>query len=118
MLTADDADFANSREALANATRAIDAAIDEVREGRTVPVPVYLRDPNSSPLTTDTSTGVRTKQVGNESYEYSHNAEGGVTGQDYLGVQKRYYEPGNAGEEAAMAKRLEEIRAMRRKRRT
>ena len=98
--------------------KAIDAALKDVREGRTVPVPVYLRDPNSSPLTTDDATGVRTKEVGDERYEYSHAADGGVTGQDYLGVQKRYYEPGDAGEEAAMAERLAEIRAMRRKRRS
>ncbi|MGD1915178.1 MAG: replication-associated recombination protein A [Phycisphaerales bacterium] len=97
---------------------AIDSALKDVREGRTVPVPVYLRDPNSSPLTTATATGVRTKKAGGESYEYSHNAEGGVTGQDYLGVEKRYYEPGDTGEEGAMAKRLAEIRAMRRKRRS
>ncbi|NRA59188.1 MAG: replication-associated recombination protein A, partial [Phycisphaerales bacterium] len=97
---------------------AIDAALKDVREGRTVPVPVYLRDPKSSPLTTDTATGVRSKKAGGESYEYSHNAEGGVTGQDYLGVEKRYYEPGDTGEEGAMAKRLAEIRAMRRKRRS
>jgi hypothetical protein len=39
-----------------------------------------------------------------------------LTGQDYLGVAKRYYEPGEAGEEGAMAERLKEIRALRRRR--
>ncbi|MCW5757117.1 MAG: replication-associated recombination protein A [Phycisphaeraceae bacterium] len=98
------------------AYKAIDAAIADVKEGRTVPVPVYLRDPNSSPLTTEDATGLRTKEVGGEKYEYSHNAVGALTGQDYLGVAKRYYEPGEAGEEEQMAKRLAEIRALRRRR--
>jgi putative ATPase len=98
------------------AYKAIDAAIADVKEGRTVPVPVYLRDPNSSPLSVADATGVRTKQVGDERYEYSHNVAGGLTGQDYLGVAKRYYEPGEAGEEGAMAERLKEIRALRRRR--
>jgi len=93
---------------------AIDAALKDVREGRTIPVPVYLRDPNSSPI----DVGVRTKHAPGERYEYSHDSSagphGGATGQDYLGVPKRYYEPGNAGAEAALAKRLEELRAMKR----
>ena len=88
---------------------AIDAALKDVREGRTIPVPVYLRDPNSSPI----DVGVRTKQAPGEKYVYSQDADGGVTVQDYLGVPKIYYQPGNSGAEAAIAKRLEELRAMK-----
>lgn len=92
---------------------AIDAALSDVREGRTIPVPVYLRDPNSSPI----DVGVRTKHAPGEKYVYSQDAaagpHGGATGQDYLGVPKVYYEPSNAGAEAALAKRLEELRAMK-----
>lgn len=92
---------------------AIDAALKDVREGRTIPVPVYLRDPNSSPI----DVGVRTKHAPGEKYVYSQDTRagehGGVTGQDYLGVPKIYYEPSSAGSEAAIAKRLEELRAMK-----
>lgn len=93
---------------------AIEAAIADVREGRTLPVPVYLRDPNSSPL----GEGVRPKQVPGESYIYSHSVQGGVSGQDYMGVDRRYYEPGNAGAERAMRERLEQIRDVRERSRT
>jgi putative ATPase len=92
---------------------AIDAALKDVREGRTIPVPAYLRDPNSSPI----DVGVRTKQAPGEKYVYSQDVNagefGGATGQDYLGVPKIYYQPGNSGAEAAIAKRLEELRAMK-----
>jgi replication-associated recombination protein RarA len=74
---------------------------------------VYLRDPNSSPI----DVGVRTKQAPGEKYVYSQDVNagefGGATGQDYLGVPKIYYQPGNSGAEAAIAKRLEELRAMK-----
>jgi putative ATPase len=93
---------------------AIDAALRDVREGRTVAVPLHLRDPNTSPI----GDGVRMREREGERYAYSHGSEHRVdglpvTGQDYLGVSRRYYEPVEAGEEAAMASRLERIRALR-----
>lgn len=100
--------------------RAIEDALDDVREGRSVAVPMYLRDPNSSPTSTDPRSGgagVRTRNVSGESYQYNHNTPGGLTGQDYLGVDKEYYRPTLMGAEAAMSARLEEIRRLRRQRR-
>ncbi len=100
---------------------AIEAALADVREGRTLAVPMYLRDPNSSPVSTDPRTGgagLRTKQAGGpgaEKYEYTHDA--GNTGQDYLGVEREYYKPGEVGAEKAHAERLAEIRRLRRERR-
>lgn len=93
---------------------AIDAALADVREGRTVAVPLHLRDPNSSPI----GEGVRMRDREGERYVYAHGSQHGVeglpvTGQDYLGVSKRYYEPTGAGAEKAMAERLERIRALR-----
>ncbi len=93
---------------------AIEAAIADVREGRTVAVPLHLRDPNSSPV----GEGVRMRDREGERYAYSHDApdrvEGApVTGQDYLGVSRRYYQPLDAGAERALAERLEKIRALR-----
>lgn len=88
---------------------AIDEALEDVREGRTIPVPVYLRDGNSSPLN---GTGAQPS----EGYEYSHSVPGAITGQDYLGVPKAYYRPIDSGHEKAIAARLEEIKRIRRSR--
>lgn len=88
---------------------AINAAIADVQEGRTIPVPLYLRDPNSSPI----GEGVRTKNASKEKYRYSHDVEGNLTGQDYLGVEKRYYEPTENGAEKILKERLEEVRRRR-----
>lgn len=88
---------------------AIDEAMKDVREGRTVPVPTYLRDGNSSPLV----DGIRTKNFGSERYAYSQDAPGGMTGQDYLGVDREYYRPGPHGAEKQMGERLDAFRALR-----
>lgn len=103
--------------------RAIDAALADVREGRTLPVPIELRDPNSPPVN-DPSTGrvggVRVKDAGGATgrvYEYSHDAPGAITGQDYLGVQRTYYEPTEYGAEKVLKERLEAIRRLRQMRR-
>lgn len=92
---------------------AIDAAIADVRDGRTVPVPVYLRDPNSSPVARRDGGGVRLREREGERYAYSHDAEEGVTGQDYLGVERTYYEPKEIGAEKVLAERLREIKLRR-----
>lgn len=96
---------------------AIDEAMKDVREGRTIPVPMHLRDPNTSPTAGDDGAGVkmRDRREGDASarYRYSHNYDGGVTGQDYLGVERTYYEPRDSGAEAAMAERLREIKKLR-----
>ncbi len=89
---------------------AIDEALADVREGRTIPVPMHLRDSHSSPVNPATANGA---QPG-EGYVYSHSVPGAVTGQDYLGVPKSYYRPGDGGLEKALAARLEEIKKLRR----
>jgi putative ATPase len=95
---------------------AINAAMDDIKNGRVLPVPMFLRDGNSSPVSVGDGSGQRVKKIGSERYEYSHDADGQVTGQDYLGVEKRYYEPKDIGAEAAMRERLEAIRGRRRER--
>lgn len=94
---------------------AIDAAMDDVREGRTIPVPMFLRDPNSSPEAVTTPGDRDAKRA--RDYDYSHNAQqtelGGVSGQDYLGVRKRYYQPKAVGAERVLADRLEQVRRVR-----
>ncbi|MFN0132541.1 MAG: replication-associated recombination protein A [Phycisphaerales bacterium] len=93
---------------------AIDEALADVRESRTMPVPMYLRDKNSSPVANAEGKGVRVAHSGGEAYEYSHDVPGAITGQAYLGVEKRYYRPGDAGAERAIAERLEAIRKLKR----
>ena len=83
---------------------AIDAAIDDVRHQRVVPVPVHLRDSHYQGA----------KQLGHgEGYQYAHSGDGGWVDQDYLGVEKAYYEPTDRGAEAEIRKRLEELRRRR-----
>lgn len=84
---------------------AIDAAMEDVRSQRTVPVPVHLRDRHYSGA----------KRLGHgDGYEYPHDAAEGWVAQDYLGVDARYYEPVARGHEAEMKQRLDELRARRR----
>jgi len=84
------------------ATTAIGEAIQDVREGRLLPVPVHLRDRHYSGA----------ERLGHgEGYEYSHNAADAVAAQDYLGVDREYYRPVARGFEKELAERLENIRA-------
>ncbi len=84
---------------------AIDEAIADVREGRTIPVPIHLRDSHAPPAADGRAHGT--------GYEYSHDADGAVTGQDYLGVEKSYFRPTDRGHERAMAQHLEALRRAR-----
>ena len=91
---------------------AIEEASADVRDGRTLPIPVFLRDGHKTP-------SVGSPKHGGAAYEYSHDAEnktsiGGVTGQDYLGAPREYYRPEGIGAEELLKKRLEEVRRMRR----
>ena len=84
---------------------AIDKAMEDVRENRTIPVPKHLRDTHYDGA----------KRFGHgEGYKYAHDFEGGVAPQDYLGVDKTYYEPTDHGHEAKLKKRLQEFKRLRR----
>jgi len=98
---------------------AIDAALADVREGRTVPVPVHIKDGNvrkASSISADHAPSGR-----GEAYAYAHTdgvktSPGGVGvvgTQDYLGVAKRYYLPTEFGAEKVLKERLEEVRKLR-----
>ena len=99
---------------------AIDAALDDVRNDRIIPVPMHLRDPNTSPLSShsaaDDGSAHRVRDVETQKYEYSHNAEDQLTGQDYLGVEKRYYEPKDIGAEKIIKQHLDQARARKEQR--
>ena len=72
--------------------QAINQAIDDIKSGRTIPIPKHLKNAPHQ--------GMR-DQLGNaEGYQYSHNYPGGVSpDQDYLGVDKTYYTPTGRGYE-------------------
>jgi putative ATPase len=83
---------------------AVEAALADVRERRLLPVPMHLRDASYKGA----------KRLGHgQGYQYAHSGEGGWVDQDYLGVEKSYYEPTDRGHEAAFRERLEELRARR-----
>ncbi len=83
---------------------AIDAALDDVKNGRTLPVPKHLRDGHYK--------GAKTFGHG-EGYLYPHDYEGGFVPQRCLpeGEGRVYYEPSTNGLEARVKERLERLRA-------
>jgi putative ATPase len=80
---------------------AIWAAMSDVKEGRTIPVPRHLRDghyPGSKRL----GSGI--------GYKYAHDYPGGHVDQDYLGVEKTYYTPTDRGYEQQIQQRMEKLK--------
>jgi len=81
---------------------AIDAALEDVKSGRTLPVPEHLRDASYKGA----------KRLGHgQGYEYAHDHPGHFVAQDYLGVDKIYYEPTEQGVEKKIKERVEKWRA-------
>ena len=86
------------------AYQAIDAALDDVRNSRLLPVPIHLRDRHYKGA----------ERLGHgEGYEYPHDAKEGWLPQDYLGVDRSYYRPVERGAEEPMKRRLDEFRKRR-----
>ena len=84
------------------ATVAIGQARDDVKNGRTLPVPLHLRDTHYQGA----------KELGHgEGYLYSHDFEGGHVEQAYLTEERHYYEPTDRGYEAIIRQRMEEWKA-------
>jgi putative ATPase len=82
---------------------AIDAALADVREGRTLPVPSPLRDTHYQGA----------ERLGHgEGYQYAHDFAGHFVPQDYLGALKRYYEPTEQGVEKKIKERVERWRTL------
>jgi putative ATPase len=80
---------------------AIDAALDDVKNGRTLPVPKHLRDGSYQ--------GAKTFGNG-KGYQYPHDFEGGFVPQRCLPEGRIYYEPSSNGLEARIKERLELLR--------
>jgi putative ATPase len=82
---------------------AIDAALEDVRSGRTLPVPEHLRDASYS--------GAKRLNHG-QGYQYAHDHPGHFVAQEYLGAAKHYYEPTDQGVEKKIKERVERWRAL------
>ncbi len=81
-------------------TLAIGAALKDVRENQLLPVPKHLRDGHYQGA----------KKLGHgDGYQYAHDAADGVAAQDYLGVDRSYYQPVDRGFEKELQQRLHRI---------
>lgn len=82
---------------------AIWGAMSDVKNNRTVPVPKHLRDGHYAGA----------KKLGHaEGYKYAHNAEGSCVEQDYLGVDKTFYEPTDRGHEQYIRKYMDWVASL------
>ncbi len=80
----------------------IDAALEDIKTGRTLPVPKHLRDAHYKGA----------KQFGHgEGYLYPHDFEDGFVPQRCIEGGRTYYEPTNHGLEARIKERLDHWRA-------
>ena len=85
---------------------AIDAALAEVRSGRTLAVPEHLRDAHYAGA----------KRLGHGAgYEYAHDHPDHFVVQDYLGADKSFYEPTDQGVERKIKERVERWRALKKR---
>ena len=85
-----------------SAYTAIDAALEDVRSGRTLPVPQHLRDGHYAGA----------ERLGHgQGYVYAHTQPDHFVAQDYLGAHRRYYEPTEQGVEKKIKERVEKWRA-------
>jgi putative ATPase len=86
-----------------SAILAIDAALEDVRSGRTLAVPEHLRDAHYKGA----------ERLGHgEGYQYAHDQPGHFAAQDYSGAEKHYYEPTEQGVEKKIKEQVEKWRAM------
>ncbi|MFK7818031.1 MAG: replication-associated recombination protein A [Planctomycetaceae bacterium] len=83
---------------------AINMAMKDIKEGTILPVPDHLRDGHYAGA----------ERLGHGvGYEYSHDAADGWVDQDYLGADRRYYEPTDRGHEKLIRERMESLRQRR-----
>ena len=83
---------------------ALNNAEEDVRQGRTLPVPDYLKD---------ASYGGAKKLGHGKGYKYAHNFEGHWVDQDYIPTTRIYYRPTELGQEKKLKERLDAVRRAR-----
>ncbi|HXT40617.1 MAG TPA: replication-associated recombination protein A [Candidatus Angelobacter sp.] len=82
---------------------AVDAALEDIRSGQTLPVPEHLRDAHYAGA----------ERLGHgKGYHYAHDFPGHFVVQDHLGAAKKYYEPSDQGVEKKIKERVEKWRAL------
>ena len=81
---------------------AIDAALDDIENGRTLPVPKHLQ---SGPK----------PDKGTQKYKYAHNEKDHFVDQEYVPTDKVYYQPTDQGYEETIGKRLAFWKSLRKK---
>ena len=82
---------------------AVDKALEDIRNGRTLPVPDHLRDGHYAGA----------ERLGHGvGYQYAHNFPGHFVPQDYVGADLLYYEPTELGTEKKIKERLDRWRAL------
>jgi putative ATPase len=84
-----------------------EAAAEDVRKGRTLPVPPHLRDKSYRGAKETFGHGV--------GYKYAHDFAGGWVDQEYIPADVEYYRPTDRGHEAKIKARLEELRKRKQK---
>ena len=85
-----------------SAYKAIDAALEDVKSGRTIPVPEHLRS----------AAYTGSERLGHGlGYQYAHDGKDHFVAQDYLGVDKTFYEPTEQGVEKKIKERVEKRRS-------
>ncbi len=84
------------------AYRAVNAALSDVENGRTLPVPKHLQ---SGPK----------PDKGNVKYQYAHNGKDHFVDQQYVPTEKVYYEPTDQGYEETIRKRIDYWNSLRKK---
>jgi putative ATPase len=83
--------------------KAVDAALEEVRNNPTLAVPRHLQD----------GTYPGAERLGHgKGYQYAHDHAGHFVVQDYLGAPRRFYEPSTQGTERKIKERLDQWRAL------
>lgn len=91
---------------------AINDAMKDVEEGRTLPIPVFIKDTNvrkAGELSAGSAPGAGQGQA----YVYSHDAPNALSGQEYLAVDKDYFRPTDRGHEKTMQQWMEMLRHAR-----
>ncbi len=84
-----------------------EAAQEDVKKGRTLPVPLHLRDKNYRGAKEQLGHGV--------GYKYAHDFAGGWVDQEYIPADVEYYQPTDRGHEAKIKARLTELRRRKQK---
>jgi putative ATPase len=81
---------------------AVDAALEDIRNGRTLPVPKHLQ------------SGAK-PEPSKKKYQYAHDGKDHFVDQEYVPTSKIYYAPTDQGYEATIQKRIEYWNHLRKK---